>query len=160
MLDGDWRAAAEAWHGRGRALWAVYALGRSTCVTDARRAVSIGEACGAQAAVRAVVRDRRAAGLPVPPRPRSATRGNPLQLTRRELEVLGLLADGLTNPQIASRLYLSERTVAHHVSAVLQKLGQPNRSAAVATAVRRGIVPSTDEDCPACGRSGATPTRG
>ena len=59
--------------------------------------------------------------------------------------ILGLLAEGLTNPQIGSRLYVSERTVAHHVSAVLQKLGQPNRSAAVAVAVRQGILPTTDQ---------------
>jgi DNA-binding CsgD family transcriptional regulator len=145
MLDGDWQAAAEAWHSRGRLLWAVYALGRSGSLADVRRAVSMGETAGATAAVQAVVRERRAAGLPVPPRPRSATRSNPLQLTRRELEVLGLLAEGLTNRQIARRLYLSERTVAHHVSAVLQKLDQPNRSAAVAVAVRRGILAATDQ---------------
>lgn len=81
-------------------------------------------------------RDDRA----VPPRPRPATRSNPRQLTRRELEILGLLTEGLTNPQMARRLYLSERTVSHHVSAILQKLDLPTRSAAVATALREGIV--------------------
>lgn len=141
MLDGDWRAAAEAWQARDRVLWACYALACSPSPVDARRALTIADDVGAVAVRGAIVRGRRTLGLPVPLRPRSATRANPLQLTPRELETLGLLTEGLTNAQIARRLYLSERTVAHHVSAVLQKLGQPNRSAAAATAVRRGIVP-------------------
>ena len=54
---------------------------------------------------------------------RAATRANPANLTPRELEVLALLADGLHNAEIADRLFLSEKTVAHHVSAILRKLG-------------------------------------
>lgn len=144
MLEGDWRAAADAWLARGSILWAAYALSCSPSPADARRALTMAEDAGAVAAREAMARERRAAGLGVPPRPRSATRANPHQLTRRELEILGLLTRGLTNPQIAHRLYLSERTVAHHVSAVLQKLGQPNRSAAAATAVRHGIVAAAE----------------
>lgn len=140
MLDGDWHTAADIWLADSRPLWAAYALGHSPTLPDARRALGIADQLGAGAARCAITRHRRAAGLPVPLRPRSATRANPAQLTPRELEILLLLTDGLTNRQIATRLYLSERTVAHHVSAVLRKLDQPNRSAAVATAVRRGIV--------------------
>jgi len=141
MLAGEWRAAAAAWEEIGCPLLAAYALGRSPDLADARRAVAITGGIGANGAQQAILRDRRERGLPVPAGPRSATRGNPLQLTRRELEVLELLAEGLTNPEMARRLYLSERTVAHHVSAVLQKLGEPNRSRAVVAAVRQGIVP-------------------
>jgi len=54
--------------------------------------------------------------------------------------VLRLLVDGLSNADVAQRLYLSEKTVGHHVSSVLHKLGEPTRSRAVATALRRGIV--------------------
>jgi DNA-binding NarL/FixJ family response regulator len=54
--------------------------------------------------------------------------------------VLGLLAQGLSNADLAARLYLSEKTVGHHVSALLRKLGEPTRSKAVASALRRGIV--------------------
>jgi DNA-binding CsgD family transcriptional regulator/tetratricopeptide (TPR) repeat protein len=141
MLAGEWRAAAAAWEEISCPLLAAYALGRSPDLADARRAVAITGGIGATGAQQAILRDRRERGLPVPAGPRSATRGNPLQLTRRELEVLELLAEGLTNPEMARRLYLSERTVAHHVSAVLQKLGEPNRSRAVVAAVRQGIVP-------------------
>jgi DNA-binding NarL/FixJ family response regulator len=46
----------------------------------------------------------------------------------------------MSNADIAARLYLSQKTAGHHVSAVLRKLGEPTRSRAVAAAVRRGIV--------------------
>ena len=60
--------------------------------------------------------------------------------TERELEVLELLADGLTNPQIAERLFLSPKTVGIHVSRLLEKLGAHTRGEAVAVARRRGLV--------------------
>ena len=68
------------------------------------------------------------------------SRANPSRLTARELEVLHLLAEGLSDAGIARRLYLSEKTVSHHVSAVLHKLGEPSRSSAVAAARRRRII--------------------
>ena len=54
--------------------------------------------------------------------------------------MLNLLVDGLSYAEVAERLILSQKTVGHHVSAVLRKLGEPTRSRAVAAAVRRGIV--------------------
>jgi ATP/maltotriose-dependent transcriptional regulator MalT len=57
--------------------------------------------------------------------------------------VLGLLCEGLTNEEIAGRLVLSTRTVDHHVSAVLAKLGVGSRGAAVARAQGLGLVPAT-----------------
>jgi DNA-binding NarL/FixJ family response regulator len=54
--------------------------------------------------------------------------------------VLDLLAEGLRDAEIADRLHLSERTVNHHVSAVLQKLTAPSRTAAVACAFRDGLL--------------------
>jgi DNA-binding NarL/FixJ family response regulator len=61
-------------------------------------------------------------------------------MTARELEVLAHVAQGLRNAEIAGRLFLSEKTVAHHVSAILRKLGVRTRSQAGAEAARLGLV--------------------
>ena len=61
-------------------------------------------------------------------------------VTAREMEVLRLLADGLTNPQISRRLFISLSTVNHHVHNILEKLGAKTRTEAVAIAVRDGLV--------------------
>jgi NarL family two-component system response regulator LiaR len=66
-------------------------------------------------------------------------------LTEREAEVLGLVAQGLTNQEIADRLYVSERTVRTHVSNILSKLHLANRTQAALYALRRGLA-SLDED--------------
>jgi DNA-binding NarL/FixJ family response regulator len=65
-------------------------------------------------------------------------------LTRREQEVLEVLAGGATNTAIAAELHLSERTVAHHVSAILSKLGVPSRTAAAQAARRAGLLDEKD----------------
>ena len=62
-------------------------------------------------------------------------------LTEREGEVLGLLAQGLQNKEIAARLQISERTVKFHVSAILTKLGAGNRTEAVHMAGQHGLLP-------------------
>ena len=66
--------------------------------------------------------------------PRRSTRANPAGLTNRQMEVLELLAEGLSNREIGRRLFLSTRTVDHHVSALLQKLGAGSRARAAALA--------------------------
>ena len=77
-------------------------------------------------------------GLPRGPRP--TTRSNPANLTPREVEVLSLVAEGLRNSEIAERLFLAEKTVDHHVSAILRKLGVHTRGQAAAEAARLGLV--------------------
>jgi DNA-binding NarL/FixJ family response regulator len=77
----------------------------------------------------------RELGSPVPRGPRPTTRANPRGLTEREWEIAGLLAVGLSNAEIAGRLVVSPKTVGHHVSAVLAKLGV-RRRAEVAAAMR------------------------
>ena len=85
-------------------------------------------------------RNLRRAGVTVIPRgPKPTTRKDPAGLTDRQVEILRLLADGRTNAEIAARLVLSVRTVDHHVSAVLQKLGVPGRREAIAAATDLGI---------------------
>jgi len=140
MLDGAWAAAARAWALLGCPLWEAVALGASPALTDGRRAAEIAEGLGAPAVRDAVLRSRHVQGIPVPRGPRGPVASHPSHLTDRELEVLDLLAEGLTNAEIAQRLYLSEKTVGHHVSAILRKLGEPTRAAAVAAAMRRRII--------------------
>ena len=77
----------------------------------------------------------------IPAGPRTATRAHPLGLTRREREVLELICDGYTNAEIATQLFISAKTVDHHVSAVLAKLDAPTRSAAASHAARLGLAP-------------------
>jgi DNA-binding NarL/FixJ family response regulator len=61
-------------------------------------------------------------------------------VTRRERDVLGLLAEGLTNRQIAAELVVSEHTVHRHVANILRKLDLPSRTAAAAHAIRSGLT--------------------
>jgi DNA-binding NarL/FixJ family response regulator len=61
-------------------------------------------------------------------------------LTPRELEVLGLVAQGMQNKEIAARLVITERTVKFYVSSILAKLGAGNRTEAVAIAAQRGLI--------------------
>jgi DNA-binding NarL/FixJ family response regulator len=63
-------------------------------------------------------------------------------LTTRQLEVLELLAEGLSNAEIASRLFTSPKTVEHHVSAVLAKLGAHSRAQAIGTAHQLKLIPN------------------
>jgi DNA-binding CsgD family transcriptional regulator/tetratricopeptide (TPR) repeat protein len=140
MLAGDWQAAAEAWQARRCPLRQAMALAAVPELPVARHGLELAESLGADGVRRAMLADRHARGLPLPRGPRPTSRGNPSGLTAREIDVLRLLVDGLSNAEVARRLYLSEKTVGHHVSSVLHKLGEPTRSRAVAVALRRGIV--------------------
>ncbi len=77
-------------------------------------------------------------GVPLPPR---ETRANGIgELSRREREVLRLVAEGLGDAEIAERLVLSPHTVHRHVANILRKLGLHSRSAAAVAASRAGLL--------------------
>jgi DNA-binding NarL/FixJ family response regulator len=77
----------------------------------------------------------------VPLGPRAATRSNPAGLTRRELQVLELLFEGLSNAELSKQLHLSTRTVEHHISSIMSKLNVRTRLAAARAAKRLGLTP-------------------
>jgi DNA-binding CsgD family transcriptional regulator len=139
-IAGDHRAAATAWERIGRPYDAALAWLGSGDENELRRALRTLEDLGAPAAAAAARRRMRERGVRAIPRgPRPATRAAPAGLTAREQEVLALLVDGLTDREISQKLFISERTVHHHVSAVLSKIGVASRTAAAREAARLGI---------------------
>jgi DNA-binding CsgD family transcriptional regulator len=142
QIAGDVRGAAAAWAARGCRYEAARALAESTDEDALREALATFEGLGARPAAQGVRQSLRALGASVPRGPRASTQENPAALTARELDVLRLLAEGLRNAEIAERLVVSPRTVDHHVSAILRKLGAATRGEAVAEAARIGVLPA------------------
>lgn len=141
-LAGDHLAAARAWDEFGMPYEAALCYHDSGTEQDLREAISRFEALGAYGAVEAARRQMRRIGLrSVPSGAQAATRSHPLGLTRRQAEVLERICAGRTNAEISADLFLSPRTVDHHVSAVLAKLGVRSRVQAAAEARRLGLVP-------------------
>jgi len=143
--QGDWRGAARRWAELGCPYEAALARTDSGDEAQMREGLAQLRQLGAWPAARRVARELRQRGvLDVGVGPRSATRRNPAGLTPREVQVLGLIADGLRNSEIAARLFLSEKTVDHHVSSVLRKLGVQTRGQAAEHAVGEGIIEPPD----------------
>jgi len=131
LLAGDPRGAAGAFRERGFPYEAALALSTSGGEADLREALEVFARLGARSAAAMVARQLRALGVRDLPRaPRATTRSNPAGLTTRELEVLDLIAEGLRNAEIGKRLFVSSKTVDHHVSAILGKLGLRTRTEA------------------------------
>ncbi|MGA2344073.1 MAG: helix-turn-helix transcriptional regulator, partial [Steroidobacteraceae bacterium] len=134
-ISGDWRGAAGAWKVLGCPYERALVLGWYGGEPEQREALALFGQLGAAPAAQLLRKRMREQGVRSVPRGlRSSTRGNPLGLTRREAEILALLSEGLRNAAIARRLYVSTKTVDHHVSAILTKLGVPSRAEAVAMA--------------------------
>jgi DNA-binding CsgD family transcriptional regulator/tetratricopeptide (TPR) repeat protein len=141
QIAGDWARAAELWSDLGCPYEAALALADADEEEPLRRALDELQRLGARPAAAIVARRLRARGATGLPRgPRPATGRNPAGLTEREMEVLALVAQGFRNAEIAERLVLSVKTVDHHVSAILRKLGVGTRGQASAEAVRLGLV--------------------
>jgi DNA-binding CsgD family transcriptional regulator len=106
---------------------------RETAIAEARGALACFEDLGAARDADAAAGFLRSLGV-------KAARAGPKgvgMLTKRELEVLGLLGEGLSNPDIAERLFISRKTVEHHVASVLSKLELSGRGEATAYALRK-----------------------
>ena len=143
-IRGDWRGAARSWTELGCPYEAALAYGDTDDEALLRGALDELLQLEASAAASIITRRLRERGVRSLPRgPRRTTRQNPAGLTQRETEVLSLIAQGLRNAQIAERLVLSEKTIDHHVSAILRKLDAQTRAEAAAQAARRGLLGPT-----------------
>jgi DNA-binding CsgD family transcriptional regulator/tetratricopeptide (TPR) repeat protein len=142
MLAGDPRAAAQRWAELGSPYDQALALVDAGEPADVFAALELLDRLGADAVAAKVRRDLRGRGVTgVPARPRATTRTNPAGLTSRQVDVLRLVAEGLTNAEIAARLFISEKTADHHVSAILGKLDVRTRREAATVARALGVVP-------------------
>jgi DNA-binding CsgD family transcriptional regulator/tetratricopeptide (TPR) repeat protein len=144
QIAGDWERAAMAWESAGLPHEAARARAESWDEPALRLALETFERLGAgPAATQVRQRLHHLGARHVPRGPRPSTRGHPAGLTRRELDVAMLLAGDLSNQQIADRLFLSPRTVEHHVASVLSKLGASTRSDVAGIARDLGLSPQS-----------------
>ena len=140
QLEGAAEDAAAAWNAGAAATRPDAPSGRrrgsSRSVTRSRTWSEL----GAAPAARVVRQSLRELGVSVPRGPRPSTRANPAELTARELDVLRLVVAGKRNSEIAAELVVSTRTIDHHVSAILRKLGVRTRGEAAAAAIDRRFL--------------------
>jgi DNA-binding CsgD family transcriptional regulator/tetratricopeptide (TPR) repeat protein len=147
MLSGEWRQAAEAWKQIGCRFEYAYALAQIDDEAAIREAESIFTALDALPAKAWALKRLREIGVRSVQRgPRPSTQANLAGLTARELDVLELLSAGLSNADIADRLFISRKTAGHHVSAILAKLGVESRTAAALRAAELGRLDQQDRE--------------
>jgi len=140
-LQGDWSRAAELWSALGCEYDAALALAGADDDELLRHSLMKLQRLGARTAAAVVARKLRTRGAHGISRgPRASTQRNAAQLTARELEVLDLVRSGMRNAEIANRLFLTSKTVDHHVSAILRKLSVGSRSQAAREATRMGLL--------------------
>jgi ATP/maltotriose-dependent transcriptional regulator MalT len=140
MIEGDWLQAARAWESFGMPYEQALALmeGPEQALRDALAILDRLGGGPLAAIARRRLRERGVRG--VPRGPNESTRANPVGLTAREIEILSLLVHGCSNAQLAQRLHRSPKTIGHHISAILGKLGVHSRTEALAAAMALGIV--------------------
>ncbi len=128
LFAGHPQKAAAAWAAVGCPYDEALALAESDDESDLRRSLQLLQGLGAAPAAAMVTTKLRAMGARRISRgPRAPTRANPSGLSNREVDVLVLIADGLRNADIAERLDVSPKTVDHHVSSILRKVGARDR---------------------------------
>jgi DNA-binding CsgD family transcriptional regulator/tetratricopeptide (TPR) repeat protein len=142
QMDGNWQLAALAWARIGCPYEQAVALMDSENPAQLLEALEILDGLGAAPAASKLRARLRVMGVQGVPRgPRKQTRSHPAGLTARQVEVLELVAKGLTNTDIAEQLFISPKTVDHHVSALLMKLEVSSRQEASVVAEERGLLP-------------------
>jgi DNA-binding CsgD family transcriptional regulator len=135
-MQGNWRDAAAAWDALGCPHEHACMLAWYGDEAAQRVALEHFDRSGAGPAAQLVRQKMRASGIRSVPRgSRKTTKQNQFNLTRREAQILELMRTGMRNSAIARRLFLSTRTVDHHVSSVLNKLGVATRAEAIALVV-------------------------
>jgi DNA-binding CsgD family transcriptional regulator/tetratricopeptide (TPR) repeat protein len=139
MAAKDWQAAADAFGDVGWMYDRALMLSLLDDEESLAEAIEIARGLGAQPLMKRVTRRMRELAIRVPQGQREATRINPAGLTARQVEVLTLVTEGLTNAEIAERLVVSQRTAEHHVAAVLTKLGVTTRREAARRASDLGL---------------------
>ncbi len=140
MLQNNWHHAASSWRqkecGYHEALCLIHGDEQ-----DQRKALEILDILGASATLKHLRKWLRNKGIKNVPRgKRPTTKENSALLTTRQIEVLYLLKDGLQNNEIADRLFISYKTVDHHLTAIFSKLHVNSRTKAVAEAINLGIL--------------------
>lgn len=140
-LRGDWQAAVTAWEDMGLPYYRTLTLAFSDNPDAMREAVVEASRLGASTTVDRIRARLRGAGHRVGRGPGKATLANPGGLTQRQVDVVQLLARSLTNQEIAAQLFISRKTVDHHVSAILTRLGVENRRRAGEWAIEEGLAP-------------------
>jgi len=137
--EGQWQQAALAWQGLGCPFERAFALleGDEAGMAEALATLNALDACASLRRSRELLSRAGVRGLTRGPR--ASTSAHPAGLTLRERQILALLSQGLSNVEIACRLARSEKTVEHHVSAVLRKLDAHTRGEAVMLAGRLGL---------------------
>lgn len=140
LRKGKASLAADFWHKIGCEYERAFALFEGN-EDDKRNALTILQQLGAEAIYKKLKMEMRSSGIKKIPRGlRESTKSNPAQLTNREIEVIHLLKKGDQSKQIAQTLFISTKTVDHHISSILFKLDVNSRSKAVAAAMRLGVI--------------------
>jgi DNA-binding CsgD family transcriptional regulator/tetratricopeptide (TPR) repeat protein len=143
QLAGDAARAAELWDRLGYRYEAALALLDTEDESLLRESLTRLSDLGAEAAARLLRHRMRDLGIrSIPTGPRTAARTHPRGLTTREQEILELLSQGRSNDEISASLFISVRTVEHHVSAILGKLDATSRKGAAEEALKLGLIHS------------------